>query len=132
MANTGVLDFNVLGRIDSMQLLAKVIVEGFILGLHRSPYRGFSIEFAEYRQYSPGDEVKHVDWKVYGKTDRYYIKQFEEETNLVCYLIVDASASMGYKSKPDGLTKLEYASRMAACLAYFMIRQRDAAGPDDL
>jgi len=128
MANSGVLDFNVLARIDSMQLLAKVIVEGFILGLHRSPYRGFSIEFAEYRQYSPGDEVKHVDWKVYGKTDRYYIKQFEEETNLTCYLIVDASASMGYKSTPEGLTKLQYASRMAACLAYFMMRQRDAAG----
>jgi uncharacterized protein (DUF58 family) len=128
MATPGVLDYNVLGRIDSMQLLAKVIVEGFILGLHRSPYRGFSIEFAEYRQYSPGDEVKHVDWKVYGKTDRYYIKQFEEETNLTCYLIVDASASMGYKSTPDGLTKLQYASRLAACLAYFMMRQRDAAG----
>jgi len=128
MANTGVLDFNVLARIDSMQLLAKVIVEGFILGLHRSPYRGFSIEFAEYRQYSPGDEVKHVDWKVYGKTDRYYIKQFEEETNLVCYLIVDASASMGYRSTPEGPTKLQYAAKMAACLAYFMIRQRDAAG----
>jgi len=128
MANTGVLDFNVLARIDSMQLLAKVIVEGFILGLHRSPYRGFSIEFAEYRQYSPGDEVKHVDWKVYGKTDRYYIKQFEEETNLVCYLIVDASASMGYKSGNQEFTKLEYASRMAACLAYFMMRQRDSVG----
>ena len=128
MASPGVLDFNVLARIDSMQLLAKGIVEGFILGLHRSPYRGFSIEFAEYRQYSPGDEVKHVDWKVYGKTDRYYIKQFEEETNLVCYLIVDASASMGYRSKPEGPTKLQYAARMAACLSYFMIRQRDAAG----
>jgi len=128
MATTGILDFNVLARIDSMQLLAKVIVEGFVLGLHRSPYRGFSIEFAEYRQYSPGDEVKHVDWKVYGKTDRYYIKQFEEETNLVCYLIVDASASMGYKSTPDGFTKLDYAKRMAACLAYFMMRQRDSVG----
>jgi uncharacterized protein (DUF58 family) len=128
MATPGVLDFNVLGRIDSMQLLAKVIVEGFILGLHRSPYRGFSIEFAEYRQYSPGDEVKHVDWKVYGKTDRYYLKQFEEETNLACYLIVDASASMGYSSTPGGQTKLQYAAKMAACLGYFMNRQRDAAG----
>lgn len=128
MATSGVLDYNVLARIDSMQLLAKVVVEGFVLGLHRSPYRGFSVEFAEYRQYSPGDEVKHVDWKVYGKTDRYYIKQFEEETNLVCYLIVDASASMGYKSSPEGPTKLQYAARMAACLSYFMMRQRDAAG----
>jgi len=136
MANPGALDFNVLARIDSMQLLAKVVVEGFILGLHRSPYRGFSVEFAEYRQYSPGDEVKHVDWKVYGKTDRYYIKQFEEETNLTCYIIVDASASMGYRHIPEGasasshagFTKLQYASRIAACLSYFMMRQRDAAG----
>ncbi len=123
-----VLDYGVLARIDSMQLLAKVVVEGFVLGLHRSPFRGFSVEFAEYRQYSPGDEVKHVDWKVYGKTDRYYIKQFEEETNLACYLIVDASASMGYKLDPSGQTKLQYACRMAACLSYFMLRQRDAAG----
>jgi uncharacterized protein (DUF58 family) len=128
MATPGALDFNVLSRIDSMQLLAKVVVEGFVLGLHRSPYRGFSVEFAEYRQYSPGDEVKHVDWKVYGKTDRYYIKQFEEETNLACYLIVDASASMGYRFAPEGFTKLQYASRLAACLSYFMMRQRDAAG----
>jgi uncharacterized protein (DUF58 family) len=128
MANPPVLDFNVLGRIDSMQLLAKVVVEGFILGLHRSPYRGFSVEFAEYRQYSPGDEVKHVDWKVYGKTDRYYLKQFEEETNLVSYIIVDASGSMAYRSAPEGFTKLQYATRLAACLSYFMMRQRDAAG----
>jgi uncharacterized protein (DUF58 family) len=128
MTTPGVLDFNVLARIDSMQMLAKVVVEGFILGLHRSPYRGFSVEFAEYRQYSPGDEVKHVDWKVYGKTDRYYIKQFEEETNLTCYLVVDASASMGYRSTPQGFTKLQYATRLAACLSYFMMRQRDAAG----
>lgn len=128
MATPGALDFGVLARIDSMQLLAKVVVEGFVLGLHRSPYRGFSVEFAEYRQYSPGDEVKHVDWKVYGKTDRYYIKQFEEETNLACYLIVDASASMGYRSSPEGFTKLQYAARIAACLSYFMVRQRDAAG----
>ncbi|MDD5348967.1 MAG: DUF58 domain-containing protein [Chthoniobacteraceae bacterium] len=128
MPNPGALDFNVLARIDSMQLLAKVVVEGFVLGLHRSPYRGFSVEFAEYRQYAQGDEVKHVDWKVYGKTDRYYIKQFEEETNLACYLIVDASASMGYRTGPEGMTKLQYASRIAACLSYFMVRQRDAAG----
>ncbi|MDD5350297.1 MAG: DUF58 domain-containing protein [Chthoniobacteraceae bacterium] len=128
MVTPSILDYNVLARIDSMQMLAKVVVEGFVLGLHRSPYRGFSVEFAEYRQYSPGDEVKHVDWKVYGKTDRYYIKQFEEETNLACYLVVDASASMGYRFAPEGLTKLQYASQIAACLAYFMMRQRDAAG----
>ena len=120
MPKSRYLDFDVLARIDSMQLLAKVVVEGFILGLHRSPYRGFSVEFAEYRQYSPGDEIKHVDWKVYGKTDRYYVKQFEEETNLTCYILLDASASMSYRSKEEGPTKLEYASYMAACLSYFI------------
>jgi uncharacterized protein (DUF58 family) len=128
MAETSYLDFDVLARIDNMQLLARVVVEGFLLGLHRSPYRGFSVEFAEYRQYSPGDEIKHIDWKVYGKTDRYYIKQFEEETNLTCYILLDASASMGYRSGEGGLSKLQYGCYMTACLAYFMMRQRDAAG----
>jgi uncharacterized protein (DUF58 family) len=122
------LDFDVIARIDNMQMLAKVLVEGFVLGLHRSPYRGFSVEFAEHRQYSPGDEIKHIDWKVFGKTDRYYVKQFEEETNLACYIVVDASASMAYRSKENGLTKLQYASYMAACLSYFIMRQRDAVG----
>ncbi len=128
MANPSVLDFDVLARIDNMQLLAKTVVEGFILGLHRSPYRGFSVEFAEYRQYSPGDEIKHIDWKVFGKTDRYYIKQFEEETNLACHIILDASGSMGYGSRENGPSKLHYGACMAACLAYFMMRQRDATG----
>lgn len=125
---TGYLDFDVLARLHNMQLLAKTVVEGFILGLHRSPYRGFSCEFAEYRQYSPGDDVKHIDWKVFGKTDRYYVKQFEEETNLACYILLDASASMGYRSRDDGYSKLQYGCYMAACLAYFMMRQRDATG----
>ena len=103
-------------------------MEGFILGLHRSPFRGSSVEFSEHRQYSPGDEIKHIDWRVYAKIDRYYIKQYEAETNLACNIFVDASASMGYKSDPGALTKLQYASCLAACLAYFMIGQRDAAG----
>jgi uncharacterized protein (DUF58 family) len=120
------LDFDTLGRISNMQLLAKTVVEGFILGLHRSPYRGFSVEFAEYRQYAPGDEIRHLDWKLYGKTDRYYIKQFEEETNLSCHIVLDKSASMGYGS--GKLTKLEYGSYLAASLAYFMMLQRDATG----
>jgi uncharacterized protein (DUF58 family) len=128
MAKSRYLDFDVLARISNMQFLAKTIVEGFILGLHRSPYRGFSVEFAEYRQYSPGDEIRHIDWKVYAKTDRYYVKQFEEETNLSCYVVLDASGSMAYKSEEEGVSKLEYASYMAACLAYFMMRQRDATG----
>jgi uncharacterized protein (DUF58 family) len=120
------LDFDTLSRISNMQLLAKTVVEGFILGLHRSPYRGFSVEFAEYRQYAPGDEIRYLDWKVYGKTDRFYIKQFEEETNLNCHIVLDKSASMGYGS--GRLTKLEYGSYLAASLAYFMMMQRDATG----
>jgi uncharacterized protein (DUF58 family) len=120
------LDTATLARLSSMELLARTVVEGFILGLHKSPYRGFSVEFAEYRNYVPGDDVKHIDWKVYAKTDRHYIKLFEEETNLACHVVLDASASMGYGSGP--LTKLGYASRLAACLCYFMMGQRDAAG----
>ena len=123
MATSSYLDFDVIARIHNMQLLAKVVVEGFILGLHRSPYRGFSVEFAEYRQYSPGDEVKHIDWKVYGKTDRFYVKQFEEETNLKAHILLDVSTSMGYASKE--ITKLTYASFVAAALSYLMLRQQD-------
>ncbi len=128
MAAPRYLDPHVLARLDSMSLLATSIVEGFILGLHRSPFRGFSVEFAEYRQYSPGDEIRHIDWKVFAKTDRYYIKQFEEETNLAATVILDASASMGYGSNPKGLTKLQYGATLAACLTHLMMRQRDAAG----
>jgi len=120
------LDFDTLSRISNMQLLAKTVVEGFILGLHRSPYRGFSVEFAEYRQYVPGDEIRYLDWKLYGKTDRYYVKQFEEETNLSCHIVLDKSASMNYGS--GKLTKLQYGSYLAASLAYFMMMQRDATG----
>ncbi len=120
------LDFDTLARIDSMSLLARTVVEGFVMGLHRSPFRGFSVEFAEYRQYSPGDDVRHVDWKVYGKSDRFYVKQYEEETNLSCHVLLDCSASMGYGS--GKLTKLQYGCYLAASLAYFMMQQRDATG----
>ncbi len=113
-------------RLKNMLLRARLIVEGFISGLHRSPYHGFSVEFSDYRQYIPGDEIRHIDWKIYGKTDRYYIKQFEEETNLKSYLLIDSSASMGYTS--GKITKLEYASYLAAALTYLMIEQRDAVG----
>ncbi|MCR4437906.1 MAG: DUF58 domain-containing protein [bacterium] len=116
----------VVSKLASMDLRARLVVEGFIAGLHRSPYHGFSVEFAEYRQYMPGDEVKHIDWKVYGRTDRFYVKEFEEETNLKCYLLLDASGSMGYASGP--LTKLQYASYLAAALTYLMLQQRDAVG----
>ncbi len=120
------LDFDTLSRISNMQLLAKTVVQGFILGLHRSPYRGFSVEFAEYRQYVSGDEIRYLDWKLYGKTDRYYIKQFEEETNLNCHIILDKSGSMSYGS--GKVTKLQYGCYLAASLAYFMMMQRDATG----
>ncbi|MFQ5649711.1 MAG: DUF58 domain-containing protein [bacterium] len=116
----------IVSKLSSMDLRARLVVEGFITGLHKSPYHGFSVEFAEHRQYMPGDEIKHVDWKVYGKTDRFYVKQFEEETNLKSYLLLDASASMGYASST--LSKLQYASYLAGALAYLMIRQRDAVG----
>jgi uncharacterized protein (DUF58 family) len=113
-------------KLANMTLIARLVVEGFITGLHRSPYHGFSVEFAEHRQYMPGDEIRHVDWKVYAKTDRFYVKEFEEETNLKAYLLMDASASMGYSS--HGITKLQYATYLAAALSYLMLRQRDSVG----
>jgi len=107
-----------------MSLRARLVVEGFIIGLHRSPYHGFSVEFAEHRPYLPGDEIKHIDWKLYGKTDRYYIKQFEEETNLKSYILVDKSGSMAYQS--GAVSKLHYACFLAAALGYLMLKQQDA------
>ena len=134
MANEGLqnrdyrkyLDPAVVTKLASLELKARLVVEGFIVGLHRSPYHGFSVEFAEHRQYMPGDDFRHIDWKVYGKSDRFYIKQFEEETNLKAYILLDASRSMGYKS--NGISKLEYGSYLAASLAYLMLRQQDAPG----
>ena len=117
----------VVAQLANMELRARLVVEGFITGLHKSPYHGFSVEFTEHRQYMPGDEIKHIDWKAYGKTDRIYIKQFEEETNLKSYLIVDASRSMDYASKGN-LKKFAYASYVAAALSFLMIEQRDAVG----
>jgi uncharacterized protein (DUF58 family) len=117
----------VVAQLANMELRARLVVEGFITGLHKSPYHGFSVEFTEHRQYMPGDEIKHIDWKAYGKTDRFYIKQFEEETNLKSYLIVDASRSMDYASKGN-LKKFAYASYVAAALSFLMIEQRDAVG----
>lgn len=120
------LDPAVLARIGSLELRARTIVEGFLSGLHRSPLKGFSVEFAEYRQYLPGDDLSTMDWKVFARTDRHYVKKFEEETNLRGYLVLDVSASMTYGS--GAMTKLEYGSCLAASLAYLMNRQRDAAG----
>jgi uncharacterized protein (DUF58 family) len=120
------LDPAVLARLGTLDLRARAVVEGFLSGLHRSPLKGFSVEFAEYRQYMPGDDLASIDWKVYARSDRYYVKKFEEETNLDCHLLLDVSASMGYGSR--GITKLVYASMLAASLAYLMTRQRDAVG----
>ncbi len=120
------LDPATVSKLASIELKARLVVEGFIVGLHRSPYHGFSVEFAEHRQYMPGDDFRHIDWKIYGKSDRFYIKQFEEETNLKAYILLDASNSMGYKS--NGITKLEYGSYLAAALSYLMLRQQDAPG----
>ena len=121
------LDPAVIARLGSMELKARTVVEGFLSGLHRSPFKGFSVEFAEYRQYLPGDDLSTLDWKVYARTDRHYVKKFEEETNLECHLLLDVSASMGYRGGAP-MTKVEYGSVLAASLAYLMSRQRDATG----
>jgi uncharacterized protein (DUF58 family) len=120
------LDPAVVARLGTLELKARTIVEGFLSGLHRSPFKGFSVEFAEYRQYIPGDALSTIDWKVYARSDRYYVKKFEEETTLDCHVMIDASGSMAYGS--TAMTKFEYASCIAAALAYLMNRQRDAVG----
>jgi uncharacterized protein (DUF58 family) len=123
----------VVSKLSNMELRARLVVEGFITGLHKSPYHGFSVEFAEHRQYMPGDEIRRIDWRVYGKTDRFYVKQFEEETNLKSYIFMDTSASMQFaselpRSSQRRISKMEYASFVAASLSYLMVQQRDAVG----
>jgi uncharacterized protein (DUF58 family) len=113
-------------RIQSLQVRARIAVEGFIKGIHRSPYHGFSVEFSEYRQYTPGDDPRYLDWRLFARSDRYYVKRFEDETNLRCSIVLDASRSMGYGSGPYG--KIEYARTAAATLAHFLSAQRDAVG----
>jgi uncharacterized protein (DUF58 family) len=120
------LDPAIVARLGTIDLKARTIVEGFLTGLHRSPYKGFSVEFAEYRQYLPGDDLATLDWKVYARSDRHFVKKYEEETNLACHLLLDVSASMGYGS--GSVTKLQYGSYLAGALAYLMNRQRDAFG----
>jgi uncharacterized protein (DUF58 family) len=116
----------VVAKLSNMEIKARLVVEGFITGLHKSPYHGFSVEFAEHRPYMPGDEIRTVDWKVYGRTSRYYVKRYEEETNLKAYILLDTSGSMTFGSGET--TKLEYGSYLAASLAYLMIHQKDATG----
>jgi len=120
------IDPLVLGHIDNLALLARTVVEGFIGGLHRSPYRGLSVDFAEHRPYVPGDDIRMIDWRVYGRTDRFYIKQFEADSNANFTVMLDVSRSMGFAQ--SGLSKFDYARYLAACLLYFASKQRDRIG----
>jgi len=119
------LDPKIISRISSLDLRARLVVEGFMVGLHKSPYHGFSVEFSQHRPYMQGDNLRSVDWRVFGKTEKYYIKQYEEETNLRSYIILDSSKSMGYSSH-NNISKLDYASTLVAALSYMMIKQQDA------
>lgn len=124
--STRFIDPKILASANNLHLVARTVVEGFVAGLHRSPYHGFSMEFAEYREYSPGDDTRSVDWKVYGRTDRFYVKKFEGDTNTQVFLLVDTSKSMFFSS--NEISKIDYARFLAASLAYFSTRQSDAVG----
>src|SRR5689334_14303601 len=121
------LDAVTLGKLASLELRARSVVEGALAGLHRSPHHGASVEFAEHKEYSAGDEIKHIDWKAFGKFDKYYVKRFEEETELRAYLLIDTSASMDYRGT-GRVSKLEYARLLAAALAYLLLKQQDQVG----
>jgi uncharacterized protein (DUF58 family) len=120
------LDPLTLAKVHGLELQARLVVEGYLAGMHKSPYHGFSVEFAQHREYVPGDDIKHIDWKVYGRTGRFFLKQYDEDTNLVCWLLLDVSDSMRYGSKQ--LTKYDYASMAAAALAYLILQQSDSVG----
>lgn len=123
-----IIDRALLSRLSGLTLTARQVVEGVLTGMHKSPHQGASVEFAQHREYAPGDEIRHIDWKAYGRSDRYVVKQYEDETNLRSYLMVDLSGSMDYRGGEDRVTKLEYAAQMAAGLAWLMLRQGDATG----
>ncbi len=137
MTSTLRFDPSSLAKYGHLSLVARTLVEGFLTGVHKSPYKGYSVEFAEHRQYYPGDEIRHIDWRAVGKTDRYYVKEYEEETNLKAHLLFDASGSMAYRGGPgsdaakgaaEPPSKFDYARYIAASLAYLMLHQRDAVG----
>jgi len=119
-------DPKVLSRMERLDLVARFVVEGYLSGRHKSPYRGFSVEFSQHRAYAPGDDTRRIDWKVYGKTERYYMKEYQQETNLLAYILVDTSKSMAYAS--GQLRKIEYAKMAAACLAFLILDQQDSVG----
>ena len=121
------LDPSIVSKLNSLELKARLVVEGFLVGLHKSPYHGFSVEFSEHRPYMQGDSLKNIDWKVYGKTEKFFIKQFEEETNLICHIILDVSKSMDYAYEKN-IKKIEYASMLSASLIYLMLKQQDSVG----
>src|SRR6185437_14179390 len=116
-----------LASLDGLDLQARLLVEGYVAGMHPSPYHGFSVEFAEHREYVPGDDIRHIDWKVWSKTDKLYLKQYDEETNLLLYLLLDTSESMSYASGQN-VSKLQYAQFLAAALAYMTLQQQDSVG----
>src|ERR1041385_7340370 len=118
------LDPETISQAEALGLHARYIVEGYMSGEHKSPFRGFSVEYTQHREYVPGDDIRHLDWKVLGRTDRYYLKQYEQETNYVAHLLIDASESMAYGS--GAIIKMQYAKQLAACLAYLVLNQRDA------
>jgi len=122
--SSSLLDASAISRGEALGIMARKVVEGYIVGEHRSPFRGFAIEFAQHREYTPGDDTRHIDWKVLGRSDRYYIKQYEQDTNFVAQLIVDASESMDYGS--GAISKFQFAQNLAACLSYLILMQRDA------
>src|SRR5262245_44721980 len=121
-----VLDPETIARMRSLELHARSVVEGYLSGMHRSPYHGFAVEFAQHREYVPGDDIRHIDWKVYGRSQRFYLKQYEQDTNLVCWLLVDASESMKYGS--GDVTKYDFACAAAAALAFLVVNQTDSVG----
>src|SRR5262245_48979229 len=127
-ARIDLLDPAEVARLGGIEIVAEGVVEGFLSGLHRSPFKGFSVEFTEHRAYQPGDEPRYLDWRIYARSDRLFVKQFEQETNLRSMLLVDASRSMAWRGDPERLTKRAYADRLAAALALILLRQRDATG----
>ncbi len=126
MAGKNLADPTALAKIGGLEVVAKLLVEGYMIGQHKSPFKGSSVEFVEHRQYYPGDEIKHIDWRAFGKTGNYYVKEYEEETNLRSYLMVDCSGSMAYQGAT--ISKFNYARQLAAALAYLLLSQRDACG----
>src|SRR4051812_48503767 len=127
-SSLALLDPRALAAVSRMELVAKTVMDGYVQGMHKSPHIGFALDFAQHRQYVPGDDIKRIDWRVYAKADRYYIKQYEVTTNLRAHLIVDASGSMKYQGKTDPVSKFRYAQFIAACLAYLVLHQQDPPG----